>query len=59
MSLETQEEGSLGVKAYMEEKIKRLVLGAGQTEPTLDYNSEQLNLAQSPNRAGTDLPDKP
>lgn len=43
----------------MEEKIKRLVLGAGQTEPTLDHNSEQLNLAQSPTKAGSDLQDKP
>lgn len=42
----------------MEEKMKRLVLEAGQSETTLDNNSEQLNLAPKPTRVHTDSPDK-
>lgn len=39
---------SLGVKIYMEEKMKRLVLEAGQSETTMGNNPEQLNRAPNP-----------
>lgn len=42
----------------MEEKRKRLVLEAGQSETTMGNNPEQLNRAPNPKWVHADSPDK-